>query len=185
MVKAISDWNGNKRSQRSKHMDPNYTISNKVEFKAKSVRKHKSCSSLLLYWCDKDHGPKQLEEERGYLAYVSQSRDIHHWGKSRQSPSRNLEQKQRVWRSATNQLALHDLLRLLFYTTQGHLSRCGIVHSWTVASRIKHSPRRFPDRYAYRPTWWRHFLNWVFFFPDDFLLCQANKNLTSRKIITY
>jgi len=104
---------------------------------------------------------KQAGEERVYLAHTFPS-TVHH---QRQSgldlkQDRNLRQElmQRPWRDVDYRLALHGLLSLPSYRTQGHGAReAPLSVGWALPQ--KSLINKVPSGFAYNPILWRHFLN--------------------------
>ena len=69
---------------------------------------------------------------------------------------------QRSWRSAAHLLALHGLLNLLSYKTQGHHPRDDPHKTdWAIPHQSSHYSliKKMPYTLFYRPMLGRHFLN--------------------------
>lgn len=97
--------------------------------------------------------PKQLRQERVYLAYISIARLIikrSQDGNSNRSRIWRKELTQRLWKSAAYWLALSGLLSLLPYRTQDHKPRDGPTHN-QLGSPYPHQSliKRMPYGLAY------------------------------------
>lgn len=96
-------------------------------------------------------------------------------GKLQQEPTEEAGNEQRSHRGTAYWFAPYSLLSLLSYKTR---ATC----PWVALTRVgftlpqKSLIKKMSHRFAYRPLWWRHFLNWASLLPNDPGLCQVNKN---------
>lgn len=78
------------------------------------------------------------------------------------------------WRNDVHLSGPYDFPRQLSYVTQDHLlkggatlSRLGLLTSIIIQETV--------PQLAYRPIWWKHFLDWGFFLSDDSIFYQVER----------
>lgn len=100
---------------------------------------------------------------------------VHLWEKSAQARTLRQELVWKPWRSAACWLAICDLLNLLSYKTQSHLSRGGLTTQGGLDYLHPSFYRKHPHRLAFRLDQWEQFFNCISLFLEPFHWCRADE----------
>lgn len=117
----------------------------------------------------------QLGEKEIYFVYIFVSQTIMKGGQKR-----NSRRKPRgcSWSRSYGRMMIINLLTMAcsagFLITSRTISPGVALPTVSWAFSYQSPIKKMLDTFAYRPTSWRHVLNWDSFFLNDFSLCQRN-----------